>query len=217
MSERLPDRLLRDGARSLSDDELVAVLLHSSCRGTSARRLAGELLEGLGGLGALATVDEGVIDRKGIGPVRAAVLIAAREMAARMCRAELAERPVLDSPELIARYVSMRYFRADQEVMGALFLDVKNRLIADREVFLGSLSRIQVEARVILRAGLRHRAAGVVLFHTHPSGNPTPSADDKAFTHRLTRAGDLIGIRVLDHIVVGGMGRWVSMSRVDEL
>ena len=65
MSERLPDRLLRDGARSLSDDELVAVLLHSSCRGTSARRLAGQLLEGLGGLGALATVDEGVIDRAG--------------------------------------------------------------------------------------------------------------------------------------------------------
>lgn len=213
MNERLPDRLLRDGARSLSDDELVAMLLHSSCRGTSAKRLARELLEGLGGLGALATVDEGVIDRKGIGPVRAAILMAAREMAARMCRAQLVERPVLDSPELIAQYVTMRYFRVDQEVMGAMFLDVKNRLIADREIFVGSLSRVHVEARVILRAGLRHRAAGVVLFHTHPSGDPTPSADDKAFTHRLTRAGDVVGIHLLDHVVVGGMGRWTAMKK----
>lgn len=213
MSDRLPDRLLRDGARTLSDNELVAVLLHSSCRGITALELASHLLESLGGLAQLATLDDDVLSHRGIGTVRAATILAAREIAARLRRAQLASKRVLDHPAA----VTLRFASADQEVMGALYLDVGNRLIADRELFRGSLSRIQVEPRQTLRAALRFRAASYLVFHTHPSGDPTPSAEDRAFTQQLDRAGRLLGIRLVDHLVVGGMGSWVSMKRSGDL
>ncbi len=213
MNERLPDRLLRDGVGSLSDAELLAVLLHSSCRGRSALRLADELLQDLGGLAGLGEVDEQLLDRQGIGNVRAAILLAVRELAARLGRTQLSDRKVLDHPAVVANYLALRYGSADQEVMGVLFLDIRHQLIADRELFRGTLSRIQVEPRQIFRAALHHRASSIVLFHTHTSGDPTPSADDLVFTQRLEEAGRLMGIRLVDHLIVAGMGRWVSMAR----
>ena len=217
MSERLPERLLRDGAGAMSDAELLAVLLRSSCRGRSPQLLANELLHDLGGLAGLAQVDEQLIDRKDVGKVRAAILLAVRELAARFGRTQLTDRKVLDHPAIVANYVAMRFACADQEVMGVLFLDVRHQLIADRELFRGTLSRIHVEPRQIFRAALHHRASSIVLFHTHTSGDPTPSADDLAFTRRVSEAGAVVGIDLVDHLIVAGLGRWVSMARCGEI
>ena len=213
MNERLPDRLLRDGVGAMSDAELLAVLLYSSCRGQSAQRLADELLQDLGGLAGLGEVDEQLLGRQGVGNVRAAILLAARELAARLGRTQLVDRKILDHPAVVANYVALRFGCADQEVMGVFFLDVRHQLIADRELFRGTLSRIQVEPRQVFRAALHYRASSIVLFHTHTSGDPTPSADDLAFTQRIEEAGRLVGIRLVDHLIVAGLGRWVSMAR----
>ncbi len=213
MGEHLPRRLLLDGAQSLSDAELVSVLLHSSCRGTSAQGLAEKLLRDLGGLAGLGSADARLLERGGVGTVRAAILLAARELAARFGRARILGREVLDQPAAIANYVTLRFGSADQEVLGCLFLDAKNCLLTDRELFRGTLSRISVEPRQILRAALWHGASSIILFHTHPSGDPTPSADDLAFTKRMASVSRVVGIRLADHLVVGGLGKWTSMVR----
>lgn len=97
--------------------------------------------------------------------------------------------------------------------MGALFLDTRNRLIQDNEIFRGTLNRAAVEPRAILKQGLLRNAAGFVLFHTHPSGDPSPSAEDLAFTRRMANAGEVVGLRLVDHLIIGGGGRWVSLKK----
>ena len=164
-SERLPERLLRDGPRSLSDAELVAVLLHSSFREGSAFDFAHELLRDLGGLAGLGEADGHVLERDGVGSVRGAVLLAIREVAARLGRSKLIGRQVLDRPAEVASYVSLRYAQADQEVLGVLFLDNRHRLITEHELYRGALSHITVEPRQVLRAALRHSASSIVPSH----------------------------------------------------
>ena len=109
----------------------------------------------------------------------------------------------MSSPSAVASYLRLRYCRGEQEVMGALFLDARNRLLSDAGLFSGTLSRAAVEPRAILKQALLRDAAGVILFHTHPSGDPTPSEEDRRITARLCRAGELLGIPVLDHVVIG--------------
>jgi DNA repair protein RadC len=105
----------------------------------------------------------------------------------------------------------MRFALREQEVLGALYLDVRNRLLAERELYRGTLSRAAVEPRRVLQEGLLIGAAGCVVFHNHPSGDPTPSAEDLAFTRRLAEAGEIVGVRLVDHLVLGGPGRWISL------
>jgi DNA repair protein RadC len=97
--------------------------------------------------------------------------------------------------------------------MGALFLDTRNRLLAESEVYRGTLNRAAVEPRGLLKEALLRGAAGLVLFHTHPSGDPSPSAEDLAFTRRLAEAGELVGVRLVDHLILGSAGRWVSLRQ----
>jgi DNA repair protein RadC len=97
--------------------------------------------------------------------------------------------------------------------MGALYLDTRNRLLGEDETYRGTLNRAAVEPRALLRRGLELAAAGLLLFHTHPSGDPSPSAEDLAFTRRLAEAGDIVGIRLVDHLVLGAGGAWVSLRQ----
>jgi len=97
--------------------------------------------------------------------------------------------------------------------MGALFLDLRNRLLGEAELYRGTMARASVEPRAFLKQALLRSAAGILLFHTHPSGDPSPSAEDLAFTRRLSDAADLLGLRLLDHVVLGGGHRWVSLRK----
>jgi len=134
------------------------------------------------------------------------------ELAKRLAQEKVPRKDLLDRPDALANYLSLRY-SSDQEVMGTLLLDVRNRLISEGIVFKGTLRRAIVEPRAILKQALLRSASGLILFHTHPSGDPSPSAEDLSFTRRLSDAGELLGIRLLDHLVIGNGGQWVSLGR----
>ena len=204
-------RLLRAGAQSLSDAELVAVLLRGGRPGTPALALARELLFKVGGLAGLAGGNLERLRSNGVGSAKVAAVLAAVEIACRMAAAEVPERQPLSRPAEVARYLDLRYGHTGQEVMGALYVNARHRLIGERELFRGTLHRASAEPREVLRAALEIGAAALVLFHTHPSGDPAPSREDVLFTRRMVRAGEVVGVHMVDHLIVGCGGRWVSL------
>ena len=211
VSERPRERLLEQGSVSLSDAELVGVLLRTGYRGASAVQLARTLLDENGGLSGLLGATPQMLCRKGLGKAKAAGLLAALEIARRLARKEIQERKPMSRPAEVAHYLHLRYQARDQEVMGALFLDRRSRMLGDREIFRGTLERTVVEPREVLKECLLRGAAGLILFHTHPSGDPTPSPEDTSFTLRMAEAAKAVGVRLLDHVVLGGAERWVSI------
>ncbi len=210
--ERPRERLLEHGSEILSDAELVAVLLRSGYPGVSVLSIARELLDDCGGLAGLIGVGKNRILRTGIGEAKASMLMAAVEMGRRLAHREVPERQPMSRPAEVVSYLALRYARQDQEVMGALYLDSRHKMVGEREIFLGTISRASVEPREVLKEALLHRAAGVVLFHTHPSGDPSPSLEDLSFTRRMAGACEVLGVRLVDHLIVGGAGRWVSLK-----
>jgi DNA repair protein RadC len=203
------ERLLCCGPAVLSDAELVGVVLG---RGASPETARG-LLERFGGLPGVATARPVDLLQAGFTKAQSAALAAVGELARRLLQAELRARNLLGRPSEVANYLALRYCGPDQEVMGALFLDVKNQLIGEREIFRGTLSRAAVEPRQILREALALGAAGILLFHNHPTGDPTPSAEDLLFTRRMAQAGDMLDVRLVDHLIIGGAGRWISLKQ----
>ena len=213
LDERPRDRLLTNGSASLSDTELLSILLRTGRPGVSSIDVARELLRYFGSLsGLLGATPEG-LRRPGLGPAKAATVLAALELGSRLAKAALPEREPMSAPADVARYLALRYGLSDQEVMGGLYLDTRNRLLAEHEIYRGTLNRAAAEPRALLKHGLLRDAAGLVLFHTHPSGDPSPSAEDLAFTRRLAEAGDTVGVRLVDHLIVGSGGRWVSLRK----
>ena len=210
-TERPRERLLDLGARALTDTELVAVLLRTGTRGKSALAMAREILVQAGGLSGLVGIQPRDLVRDGLRDAKAATVLAALELARRFAEDRMEERPLLARPAAVASYLTLRYRDQDQEVMGAIFLDGRNGRIHDKEIFRGTLSRAAVSPREILKEAMARGAAGVLLFHTHPSGDPAPSAEDLAFTRRMAEAGELVGVRLVDHMILGGTGRWVSL------
>ena len=170
--------------------------------------LAGELLSHYGSLRSLA-LDLGGLERR-MGPATAGRLRAAIELGAALAR-EDDPRRVLTSPGEAARFLSPRYSLRALEVFGLLALDVRHRLTREVELSTGCLTASLVHPREVFKAALDARAAAVVLFHNHPSGDPEPSAEDLALTRRLAAAGTLLGVEVLDHVVLGA-GRYVSLK-----
>ena len=207
------ERLFRHGAQALSSAELVEILLRNGCPGSTARELARELLVEYGSLVGLSNLNRAFLERRGIGEAKAATIITAFEIARRVAKERIPRRDLLDRPDSVASYLGLRYGQGDQEKMGALFVDVRNRLIGESEVYRGTLSRAAVEPRAIFKEALLQSASGFVLFHTHPSGDPSPSPEDLTFTRRMAEAGELLGVDLLDHIILGGFGRWVSLGR----
>ena len=211
--EQPPARLLRAGAQSLSDAELVAVVLQNGRAGRSAVDVAGELLAKAGGLPGRAGACAKRLRSNGVSRAKVAAVLASVEIACRMAAAGVPEREPLKQPLALARYIDLRYARRGQEVMGALYMNSRHRLLGERELYRGTLHRAAVEPREVLREALLCGAAGVALFHTHPSGDPAPSREDLAFTHRMDRAGEVVGVRLVDHLVVAAGGDWVSIKR----
>ncbi len=210
-NDRPRERLLRLGAGALSDCELVALVLRSGKVGSPVLKVASEVLERHGSLSGLVGTDARDLLCESLGLSKAASLLAAVEIGCRMARGQLPVRAVLTRPAEVARYLVLKYQLRDQEVMGALFLDVRHGLLFDKVIYRGTLHRAAVEPREILKECLRRGAASCALFHTHPSGDPTPSAEDLLFTRRMAEAAALVGIELVDHLVLGATGRWVSL------
>lgn len=213
-SGELPrERLLEKGPDALTDAELLAVLVQNGVPGYSAVEVAKELLKKLSGLTGLLHASSSTLCQIGIGRVKRAKLLASVEIARRMTAGKLPGHP-LERPDAVVRHVRMHYEQRDQEVVGVLYLNSRNQLIGEAELFRGTISRSVVEPRPILRNALEQGASGILLFHTHPSGDPSPSADDMLFTRRLRAAGEVLGIILVDHLIVGASGGgWISMKQ----
>jgi DNA repair protein RadC len=210
-ADRPREKLLDHGPSSLSVAELLAVVLHTGTEGRSALEQARAVLESsAGSLRALAV--HGLVDLcrvKGIGPARAAQILATLELARRFGEEEFVPgTPFRGSYDVYAHFRE-RLAEERHEQFYAVLLDNKNRKIKDIRISQGSLTASIVHPRDVYLPVIRESAAAVIFVHNHPSGDPTPSREDLEITHRLREVGNLVGVRVLDHIVVG-KGRYVS-------
>jgi len=215
-AERPRERLSTSGADALSDPELLSILLRSGRQGVSSIELARELLNDVGGLDGLVGSSLQDLHRPGIGPAKAATLHASVELSRRLARASVDSRPILGRPAAAARYLDLRYRQNGQEVLGALYLDTRQRVIHDEAHFRGTLDRCAAEPRVFLRTALLRHAKSFILFHTHPSGDPRPSVEDLTFTRSVREAASAIGIQLNDHLILGATGQWVSLRERGE-
>jgi DNA repair protein RadC len=196
----------------LADAELLGLLLAGGRVRPETVRLARELLTGWGGLAALPGASRAMLRSCGLRDAQASALLVTGEIACRLARLRVSDQDPLSRPDDLARFLALRYHQRDQEVMGALFLSARRRLLGDKEIYRGTLHRAAVEPREILKECLLRRARSLVLFHTHPSGDPTPSVEDLAFTGRMAQASRLVGVAMLDHLVLGAIGQWVSLQ-----
>jgi DNA repair protein RadC len=204
--ERRPrERLIRDGAPALSDAELLAVFLRVGVRGKDAVQLGQDMVHHFGSLQGLfgASLAE-FCAINGLGPAKFAQLQAVMELARRAILEEMKSGQTLGSPRAVKDYLRIIFHGKTFEAFYVLFLDVKNRLIASREMFRGTLTHTSVYPREVVKAALDCNAASVMLAHNHPSGTPDPSESDLVLTRALMQALALVDIRILDHFVVAG-------------
>ena len=210
--ERPREKLLARGAGSLSDAELLAIFLGSGTAGRDAVAAARDLLAGQGGLrGLLDREPKALVRLHGIGPARACTLAAALELGHRHLAAQLARGEAMGDPAAAGRYFAQRLRGLGHEVFAALYLDTRHRTLGFEELFRGGLDGAEVHPRTLVERALARGAAAVIVGHNHPSGNPEPSAADRAVTTRLKQALALVDVRLLDHFVVGD-GAPVSMA-----
>jgi len=201
--ERPRERIERLGAQALKDEELLALLLRTGYKGKNVLELSKDLLRRHPDGSLTRLPFEKLKAVKGVGRSRAAALLAAFELAGRM--AETSPEPVLDAPQKVAdRFAWMRTKR--QEHFAALYLNARRQVIREETVFIGTLSASLVHPREVFAPALEARAAAVVVAHNHPSGDPSPSQEDREATKRLRRAGELLGVELLDHLVLGERG-----------
>ena len=198
------ERLLSRGVKTLSDAELLAVLLQTGDRHRNAVVLARELLQHFDGLTGLMCADaDSVLACQGIGDAKYALLRASVELARRLALQELRGADVLSSPEQTREFLQHHLGGEVREVFSVIFLDSQHRVLRCEDLFLGTLDGAAVYPREVAVRALQYRAAAVIFAHNHPSGVPQPSSADKRITERLVAALGLLDIRVLDHIIVG--------------
>ena len=211
-ADRPREKLLRKGAASLSEAELLAIFLRTGMRGKSAVDLAREMLKEFGSLRALLCADEkDLCALPGMGPAKYAQLQAALEMARRHLGESLERGKPLTDPAATRTYLTARFRDMPYEVFAVLSLDNRHRVIAFEELFRGTIDGASVHPREVVRQALRHNAAALIFAHNHPSGVAEPSDADRRLTQRLKDALALVDVRVLDHFVVGD-GEVVSFA-----
>lgn len=205
LSERPRERLAEKGPGALSPAELIAILIRTGLQGANAVQVGEQLLAQHGGsLRALAQASVDDLRKvKGIGRDKAVTLAAAFALGQKMADEKGAESPVLDNPEAVVQLMREEFRQVAVETLHALLLNTRRRLIRRFRVSHGTLDTILVHAREVFRAAITANAAAIVLVHNHPSGDPTPSEGDIKVTRDLIRAGQLLKIEVLDHIIIG--------------
>ncbi len=203
------ERLLAMGAHSLSDSELLAIMLRTGTCGISVVELAGALLARFGSLGKLlAAAPADLQGIRGLGDAKRAELLAMNELQRRVLEPALQDREVLNSAGAVTAYLRHRFNGMAQESFLGLFTDVRHRLIACEEIAIGTLDRVHVYPREVVRLALKHNAAAVVFAHNHPGGRAEPSAGDKAMTVKLKQVMSCIEVDLLDHLIVTPTETW---------
>ncbi len=201
--DRPREKLARLGASALGDNELLAVVLGAGTRRLSALGVADAMLESAGGLHGLLRFTHDELRRvRGVGEARASQVLAAVELGRRTLARSPRDRPSMRSPRDVAAHLLPEYGGRPVEHFGVVLLDTKHRVLKTTVLSIGTLDRSVVHPREVFREAATGRASGLVLFHNHPSGDPTPSGDDVALTRRLVEAGELMGIEVLDHLIL---------------
>jgi len=209
--DRPREKLERLGALALGDNELLALILGSGSRGGDALAVANRLIEQAGGLHGLTRVDSGQLRRvSGVGRARAAQIVAAVELGRRTLVRGVAERPRLRTPRELAAYLLPQYGASAVEQFGLVMFDTKHRVIRIKIISTGSLDTTVVHPREVFREAASAAAAAIVLFHNHPSGDPSPSPDDLVLTQRMVSAGAIMGIDVVDHLILADQ-QYVSL------
>ena len=212
VTERPRERLLAKGANVLSDAQLLAILLRTGRRDFSAVQVAIELLDQVGGIGGLAKSGvEELCTIQGVGIAKAAQLKAAVELGRRSIAAPLSTGTRVSSSADLFKHFHPMIRDVKHEIFKVVLLDAKNTVVKEATVSEGSLTLSVVHPREVFALAVRESAAGVIFLHNHPSGDPAPSSEDRQLTNRLVAAGKLLGIRVLDHLIIGD-GRYVSFA-----
>jgi len=202
--ERPRERLRRHGAERLANKELLAILLRTGNQRESALTLAEKLLARFGSLANIASASfEELVAVNGIGPAKAADILAAFELAKRLAESRMEFQGVVNSPADAAQLVLRELSLADKEHFMIIMLNTKNRVIAKKTVSIGHLQAPLVHPREMFKEAIKRSSAALILVHNHPSGDLTPSREDITTTERLREAGAVLGIDVLDHIIVG--------------
>jgi DNA repair protein RadC len=207
------ERLVARGATSLSDDELLALLIGSGTAKRSALVIANELLRMAGGLRALGQADTARLRECGLGAATAVRVAAACELGRRVIAAG-SDGERCDTPELAATALAPHFAHLERESLVVALLSRKQRLVAVAPLYRGNVAGTSVRIAEVFTEAVRRNASGILMAHNHPSGDPSPSAiEDVNVTRQLVEAGTLLDIDVLDHLVIGsGSGQWVSMK-----
>ena len=204
LNERPRERLAASGAGALSNAELIAILLRTGLKGMNAVEVARVLLARFGSLQALAgaSVDD-LRKVRGIGRDKAVTLVAAFALAHKMARELQEESPVLDTPEKIVQLLRAKNMVREVETLQVLLVNTRRRLIRVEEVTDGTIDTLLVHPREVFKSAIAANAHAIILVHNHPSGDPSPSEADIKVTRDLIRAGQLLRIDVLDHVIIG--------------
>ena len=205
-SGRPYEKCQKYGVKSLSDAELLAVIIKSGTKNKRSIDLAMQVLgaddqDGLAGMCRLTFQDLTKI--KGVGTVKALQILCTIELSRRIAKASLGDRYVFDSAEAIAAYYMEDLRHLKQEHLILLMLDTKNQLIADSMITKGTVNAAMISPREIFIEAMKHEAVNIILVHNHPSGHPVPSQADIEITKNIASVGKLLGIHLLDHIIIG--------------
>lgn len=210
-SERPRERLLQNGASSLSTTELLAIILRTGTRTGGAShnvtRLAEDLVtsfKGLSGLSRAAVSD--LCRQKGVGMAKATQIKAALELGRRLLVEQPEESPQVRAPEHVANLLQLEMAALEHEQFRVVLLDTKNRVIRIHKLYDGTVNTSLVRVAEVFREAVRQNSAAIVVVHNHPSGDPTPSQEDVRLTAEIVRAGRLLDVDVLDHVVIGRKG-----------
>ncbi|MGD0110273.1 MAG: DNA repair protein RadC [Armatimonadota bacterium] len=215
--ERPRERMQQYGPEALSNAELIAILLRVGSKGESAVRMAERLLSEFGGLVGLTRARIPQLSAiPGIGLAKATQIKAAFELGRRLATTSDGPRPTINNAWDAAKLVMEDLRYQQQERLVAIFLDTRNQVIRVHTVSVGTLTGSPAHPREIFREALAHGSANLIVCHNHPSGDPSPSRDDIALTARLKQAGDLMGVTLLDHIIIGD-GRHISLKEIGKL
>jgi DNA repair protein RadC len=215
--QRPREKLLIQGAKALSNAELLAIFLRTGVQGMSAIDLAEALLDRFGGLGPLLKADQdSFCAAKGLGPAKYCQLQATLELTKRYLEEQLKQSPIFTKPKQVEDYLAVQMKDYQREVFSVLLLDTRHQLLGYHEIFHGTIDTTSVHPREVVKLALQKNAAAIIVAHNHPSGVADPSQSDIAITQRLKAALELVDILLLDHFIIG-QGEITSLADLGKL